>query len=133
MNLNSAVKVVEYLWNQPAQREVSHSRFLKVKTMFRSYHHVTKVLVESGAKAKHARREVERLVGSLFHEKFSIHELFKNISGVSLIKQVWSTGVEYELLARDHTCCCVACLRLDFAYCDIKVLIILGISLKSFN
>ena len=65
MFLNSAAKVVEYCKDQPILREVSQQRFLRAKTMWRSYHHVTKDLVEAGSKAKHAKREVERLVGKL--------------------------------------------------------------------
>ena len=37
-----------------------------------------------------------------------------------MIKQAWSTGVEFELRVRDHTCCCVACMLQDFANCEIK-------------
>ena len=61
--LNTASKVVDYCRDQPVLREVTQSRFLKAKTMWRTYHHVTKELVEAGSRAKHARREVERLVG----------------------------------------------------------------------
>ena len=61
--LNTASKVVDYCRDQPVLREVTQSRFLKAKTMWRTYHHVTKDLVEAGSRAKHARREVERLVG----------------------------------------------------------------------
>ena len=39
------------------------SKFLRAKTVVRSYHHVTRDMVESGNKAELARREVERLVG----------------------------------------------------------------------
>ena len=40
------------------------SKFLKAKTMVRSYYHITKDQVETGNKAEHSRREVERLVGN---------------------------------------------------------------------
>ena len=43
------------------------SKFLRAKTVLRSYHHVTKDLVEGGNKVEHARREVERLVGTKIH------------------------------------------------------------------
>ena len=33
--------------------------------MMRSYHHVTREIVESGAKEKHAKQEVVRLVGKI--------------------------------------------------------------------
>ena len=39
------------------------SKFLKAKTVHRSYKHVTKDLIETGNKSEHARREVDRLVG----------------------------------------------------------------------
>ena len=65
MFLNSAAKVMEYCKDQPILREVSQQRFLRAKTMSRSYRHVTRDLVEAGSKAKHAKREVERLVGKI--------------------------------------------------------------------
>ena len=44
--------------------QASMSKFLKSRTVYRSYHHVTKAIVEADNKAEHARREVERLVGN---------------------------------------------------------------------
>ena len=61
--LNTAAKVVRYCSDQPILREVTQSRYLTSKTMWRSYHHVTKDLVETGGKARLARREVETLPG----------------------------------------------------------------------
>ena len=42
------------------------SKFLKARTMYRSYHHVTKELIEQGVEDEHVRREVERLDGEKF-------------------------------------------------------------------
>ena len=39
------------------------SKFLRAKTVLRSYHHVTKEIVEGDKKADFARREVKTLVG----------------------------------------------------------------------
>lgn len=61
--LNTAEKLVKYCRDQPVLREVNQSRFLKAKTMMRSYYHVTQALVETGNKEKHARREVVLLAG----------------------------------------------------------------------
>ena len=44
------------------------------------------------------------------------------ILGVSKYKQAFSTGVDYELAVREHTCCCKACLLGEYKDCDIKVL-----------
>ena len=58
--LNCAARVVKYCQDQPVLHEVTQSRFLKAKTMSRSYFHVTKELVEVGCDLKH---EVETLKG----------------------------------------------------------------------
>ena len=46
--------------------QVSQAKFLRAKTVLRSYHHITREMVEEGGKkADHASREVERLVGNI--------------------------------------------------------------------
>ena len=57
----------------------------------------------------------------LVESKTYFHFNFATFVGVSKIKQAWSTGSEYQLLVRDHTCCCKACLQQDFTQCDVKV------------
>ena len=49
------------------------AKFLRAKTVLRSYHHLTKELVEAGKKTDNARREVQTLVGTLY---------FNNILGL---------------------------------------------------
>ena len=39
------------------------AKFLKARTVHRSYHHITREVVESGMEEEHLRREVERLEG----------------------------------------------------------------------
>ena len=60
--LNSAARVVKYSQEQPLMRDVTHSKYLKAKTVFRSYHHITKIMVEGGRST--AGREVECLAGN---------------------------------------------------------------------
>ena len=43
--------------------QISMAKFLKVRTVHRSYHHITREVVESGMEEEHLRREVERLEG----------------------------------------------------------------------
>ena len=64
MFLNSAAKVVDYCKSLPVTREVSHARFLRRKTMLRSYHHVTRDLVDH-VHEKLTLREVKLLPGNL--------------------------------------------------------------------
>ena len=47
--------------------------------------------------------------------------LYGQFKGVSIIKQAWSLGNPHQLLVRSHTCCCSACLSMDFENCNIKV------------
>ena len=119
--MNTAEKIVKYLQEQPTLREVNQSKFLKSKTMSRSYFHVTKELVLTGSREKHAKQEVSRFIGDILHLKSRFD--FRNpiFLGVSKIKQAWSVGTEYNLLVRDHTCCCKACMLQNFSQCDIKV------------
>ena len=44
--------------------QISMAKFLKARTVHRSYHHITKEVVESGMEEEHLRREVERLEGT---------------------------------------------------------------------
>ena len=43
--------------------QISMAKFLKARTVHRSYHHITREVVESGMEEEHLRREVERLEG----------------------------------------------------------------------
>lgn len=63
-------------------------------------------------------REVERFPG-----KTKCCSAFSHILmlGVASIKQAWSVGIPNQLLVRSHTCCCSACLAMDFENCNIKV------------
>ena len=67
--LNSAAKVVDYCKSLPVTREVSHVRFLRSKTMLRSYHHITRELVDH-AHEKLTLREVKLLAGNLNNDLF---------------------------------------------------------------
>jgi hypothetical protein len=55
--------------------QASMSKFLKSRTVYRSYHHVTKASVEADNKDEHARREVERLVGNDLNSMLSCYQL----------------------------------------------------------
>lgn len=81
---------------------MSQAKYLRAKTVHRSYHHITKDLVVKDDKSS-KRREVVCL------------------AGISKLKQVWSVGEHFSLKVRNHTCCCSSCMNCDFENCDIKV------------
>ena len=51
--------------------QVSHAKFLRAKTVLRSYHHISRDMVEKDKQTEHEKREVQTLVGNF--------TLFKNL------------------------------------------------------
>jgi hypothetical protein len=58
--LSSAESLVQYCKEQPMLREVTQAKYLRARTLFRDYHHITKSMVMEGR-----GREVDRLEGML--------------------------------------------------------------------
>ena len=141
--LTTAEHVVKYCRDQPMHREVVQVKFLRARTLYRAYYHVTNSMVLEDGPGR--EREVDTLPGtvSLYHtvilrtvQHSRVYTMYKPYTdqvhttyllnchkGVTSWKQAWSTGHPYELLVRMGTCCCSFCLADDFQNCSIKVIV----------